>query len=104
MGLAELLAAAEKKKHLALREKLGIATELKLTGTELEFLAHLMVDREGEVYLRLEGDVLRAGEVEGASSLFYRGDAVAYILKTWRITRDEARSGITVTIKNGSRS
>jgi len=100
--LAELLAAAEKRKYGAIRQKLQIQESLKIEGIQLESLAYHLGERSGTVFVKLEGETLRVGE-SGGSSLPYHGDAVGFLLKAWQITREQALKGFTLEVKNGVR-
>jgi len=101
--LAELLAAVEKRKHDALKLKLGISPDLKINGIELDSLAYHLTERSGAAHLVLVEDQLKVGEPGQSTGLVYSGDAKAFLLKTWGISLEDAQRGITIQVQAGKR-
>ena len=100
-SLSDLLAAAEKRKLDAIRARLGLSPELRIEGVQLEALAYHLLERCGPAHVKLESETLRVGETPEAPGIQYRGDAIDFLLKSWGLTREQARAGATLTLKDG---
>jgi hypothetical protein len=101
--LAELQAAAEKRKHDAIRARLGIPSELHLSELELESLAYHLSERSGEVEVKWEGHGLRVGEPGRPAGLLYKGDAARFLLVAWNVTLETAKGGVRFKVQDGKR-
>lgn len=103
-SLAEVLAAAEKKKYASIRDRLGIPAELKIDAFQLEAMSFHLGERSGAIELKLEGDTLRVSEPgRTGGGIPYRGDSVGFLLGVWKVSREEAQTGCVIELKDGKR-
>lgn len=103
-SLAEVLAAAEKKKHESIRDRLGIPSSLKIDAFQLEALSYHLGERTGPVELKLEGPTLKVGEPGRPGGIPYSGDAAEFLLATWGVARAQAEAGCVIQLRNGRRT
>lgn len=101
--LAELLAAAQRRKHDEIRARLGIPESMRTTEFQLESLAYLLGERSGQARVKLDGDTLKVGEPGAATSIPLRGEAIDFLLGKWGIAREAASQGVTIELKDGRR-
>lgn len=101
--LAELLAAAEKRKYDAVRKRLGLSDSSRIAGVELDSLAYHLTERTGQVRVKLDGDVVRVGDADGSGNLVYRGEAAQFLLAAWSLDRAEIADGVTIEVREGKR-
>jgi hypothetical protein len=103
-SLQELLAAALAKKHQAIRDRLGIPAELQIENLQLEGLSYHLSERSGPVEILLKGDTLFVREPGSSSAgIPYRGDAVRFLLQSWRVTPQQALDGCQFEVREGKR-
>jgi hypothetical protein len=102
-SLADLLAAAEKRKREALRAKLSLPDESPIEGLQLESLAYHLTERSGPVHVSLDGETLRVGEGPDGPGIRYHGEAIDFLLRAWGLTREQAQAGVALTVKDGQR-
>ena len=102
-SLAELLAAAEQKKHQAIRDRIGLPADARIDTFQLEALSYHLSERSGPVEIRLVGEDLLVSEPGSPSGIAYRGDAAKFLLETWGISRAQAENGCVLKVNSGKR-